>query len=157
MGYTDRGSHLKYFVPNIPVAATDAGVMQEIDIGASSADHGEYVCVLPCAIKRLQFTVTGEVVAGTTTAPTVVFTKRPTPLSSSSESVVATLTIPDGTAVGATIFSDLDSPIEMDVGDSLEVSHTVGVGAPTGMGHASFLCYDRPEYHGNNSELSASA
>lgn len=156
MAYEKEYGHLAFFVPNIPVATTDAGVMQEIDIGASSADHGEFVCIKNCQVKRLGFVVTGEIVAGTSAAPTVVFTKRPTPLSATSEAVVETLTIPDTTAVGKVLYLDIN-PVEFAVGDSMEIAHTVGTGSPTGMGHAFFLCMDCPEVPANNSDMVLSA
>jgi len=127
----------------------------EMDIGAASADHGELLCVKSCRIKRLKFTVVSEAVNGDTTAPTVVFTKRPTPLSDTDESVIGTLTIPDGTAVGASIYLDVD--VALAVGDSVEVSHTVGVGSPAGQGFPSLECVEAPEEAGNNTELTASA
>lgn len=145
-----------YFVPNIPLATTDAGVMQEVDIGASSADHGEIVCTRPCQIKRLGFVLTGEAASGTTTAPTVIFTKRPTPLSATSEAVVGTLTIPSGTAIGKVVYKDV-TPVSMTPGDSLEISHTVGVGTPTGQGHWFIEVEDDPEYAANVSDMVESA
>lgn len=145
-----------FFRPIIAVATTDAGVLQEIDVGASSADHGEWLCVKPCFVKRLKFVVTGEAISGTSTAPTVVFTKRPTPNSATGEAVIGTLTLPSGTAIGATVYKDID-PVGFAVGDSLEVAHTVGVGTPTGMGVADFEVDEDPEVPGNNSEMIASA
>lgn len=146
----------QYFRPNIPLATTTSGVLREIDIGAASADHGEFICIKPCSIKRFLFTVVGEAVSGTTTAPTVIFTKRPTPLSATSESVVCTLTIPSGTAIGKVIYKDVE-PVNFSVGDSVEISWTIGVGTPTGMGFADFEVIDNPEVPGNNSDMVASA
>ncbi len=154
--YDKSYGHLAFFVPNIPVAVTTAGVLLEMDIGASSADHGEYVCVKSCNVKRLGFVVTGEAVSGTSVAPTVIFTKRPTPLSSSSEAVVETLVIPSGTAIGKILYLDIN-PVAFAVGDSMELSWTVGTGTPTGMGHAFFLCSDDPEVLANNSDAIVSA
>ena len=151
MSYENNGGLLKYFVPNIPLATTTAGVVREMDIGAASADHGEYICIKPCILKRTGFIA----VSGTTTAPTVVFTKRPTPLSATSESGASTLTIPSGTAIGSAIYEDVN--VAFAVGDSLEIAHTVGVGTPTGMGFAFGECSDDPEEAGNNSELTATA
>jgi len=155
MSYENDGGLLKYFVPNIPVATSTAGVVREMHIGASSTDHGEYVCVKPCVMKRAGFVLTGEAASGTSTAPTVIFTKRPTPLSATDESVIATLTIPSGTAIGKAIYKDIN--VKFSVGDSVELSHTVGVGTPTGMGHAFAECADDPEVAGNNSDLTATA
>lgn len=155
MSYEINGGSGKYLVPNIPLATTTAGVLREMDIGAASADHGEYLCVKPCIVKRIGFIMTGEVAGGTSTAPTVVFTKRPTPLSATSESAIGTLTIPDATAVGKVVYKDVN--IALAVGDSIELAHTVGVGTPTGMGHPFVECSDDPEAAGNNSDMIASA
>lgn len=156
MSYEIKQGVLAYFMPNIPLADDAATVLKEIDIGASSADHGEFVCFRPCMVKRFAFAVTGEAVSGTSVAPTVIFTKRPTPLSSSGEAVVCTLTIPSGTAIGKVVYKDV-TPVAFAVGDSIEVSHTVGTGTPTGMGHAFFECEEDPEYVGNNSDMILSA
>lgn len=154
--YTEKGSLLDFFMPIIPVATTDSGVLQEIDIGASSADHGELSCFRRCSVRRLAFAVTGEAASGTTTAPTVIFTKRPTPNSATGESVICTLTIPSGTAIGKTVYKDID-PVNFAVGDSLEISHTVGVGTPTGMGVAYGEADEDPERAANESDMIASA
>lgn len=155
MSYENNGGLLKYFMPNIPLATTTAGVLREMDIGASSGDHGEYICIKPCVMKRTGFICVGEAAGGSTTAPTVIFTKRPTPLSATSESVASTLTIPDGTAIGSAIYEDIN--VAFAVGDSVEISWTVGVGTPTGIGFAFAECADDPEVAGNNSELTATA
>ena len=152
MSYTENGGALKYFQPIITLAETDAGVLQAMDIGAASADHGEMLCIKACEVSRVQFSLTGELAGGTTTPPAVIFTKRPTPLSATGETVMKTLVIPDATPQGTTVFKDID-PIQFDVGDSMEISHTVGVGTPTGIGVWSIEAQDRPEYHGNNAEL----
>lgn len=157
MSYAIKGNHLAYMVPNIPVALNAAEVLKEIDIGASSADHGEFICVRPCTVTKLGFVVAGEVVGGTSAAPTVVFTKRPTPLSSSGEAAIGTLTIPDTTAVGKVVYKNLSTPVALAVGDSVEISHTVGTGSPTGMGIAFMICEEDPEYDGNNTDMVASA
>ena len=154
MGYPQKGSHLAFFVPNIPVSLNAAEVLKEIDIGASSADLGELVCVRSCYVTQVGFAVTGEVVGGTATAPTVIFKKRPTPLSATSESTVGTLTIPDTTAVGKVIYENV-TPVAFAVGDSMEISHTVGTGAPTGMGCYYFICDEAPEVAGNNTDMVA--
>ncbi len=156
MAYDREGAHLQYFVPSIQLAENAAEVLKEVDIGASSGDHGEYLCVKACKVKQFQFSVSGEAVSGTSVAPTVVFTKRGTPHSSSGEAVLCTLTIPSGTAIGKTVYKAI-SPVAMAVGDSIEVAWTVGTGTPTGMGFASFICEDDPEVPANNSDMIASA
>lgn len=154
--YTEAGAHLKFFVPNIALAENAAEVLKEIDIGASSADHGEYLCVRPCRVRRLQFTLTGEVAGGTSVAPQVVVTKRPTPKSATGASAVGTLNVPDGTAVGKTVYKDIE-PVDFAVGDSMHVAHVIGTGTPTGMGHFSAICDDKPEEAANNSDMVESA
>lgn len=151
MSYPQQGTLLNYFSPD---AAAPSIV---IDIGAASANAGELSCFRGCTITRLMFHVTDEVVAGTTTAPTVVFTKRPTPNSATGESVVGTLTIPDGTAVGTMVYKDIATPVSFTPGDALEISHTVGVGDPTGQGIANAVCEDKPEVPGNVTDMLASA
>lgn len=156
MAYDREGAHLQYFVPNIALAENAAEILKEIDIGASSSSAGEYLCVRQCKVKQFQFTLTGEVAGGTSVAPTVVFKKRPTPKSSSGASTLCTLTIPDATGVGKTVYKAI-SAVSMAVGDSIEISWTIGTGTPTGMGHASFICEDDPESPANNSDMVASA
>ena len=154
MSYDVKGG--PYLIPNLPLATTTtAPVLLEMDIGASDADHGEMLCVRPCRVSRLKFTCVGELGGGTTTAPTVIFKKRPTPLSATGETAIGTLTIPDATAVGTTIFKDVE--VALAVGDSIEISHTVGVDTPTGKGFWSVELDDAYESHQNNSELIESA
>ena len=119
MAYTQRFGHRAFF------SADAAAPEIVIDIGAASANAGELSCVVPCVVQQVQFHLTDELGGGTSTAPTVVFTKRPTPNSATGESVVATLTIPDGQAVGSVIYADLSTPVAFEVGDCMEISHTV--------------------------------
>lgn len=154
MSYAQKGSHLNFFVPNIPLANNAAEVLKEIDIGASSADHGELVCVRACYVVQCGFTLTGEAASGTSVAPSVIFTKRPTPLSATDEAVVSTLTIASGSAIGASTYENC-TPVKFNVGDSMEISHVIGTGTPTGMGVYWFICDESPENEANNSEMAA--
>lgn len=157
MSYTQvEANHLAFFVPCIQLAENAAEVLKEIDIGAASGTHGELLCVRPCKIKEFRFTLSGELAGGTTTAPTVVFKKRPTPFSSSGQTTMATLTVPDATAIGKTVYKVI-SPVSMAVGDTVQITWTVGVGTPTGMGYYSFICEDKNELPANNSDMIASA
>lgn len=151
MSYTQRFGHRAFF------SADAAAPEIVIDIGSAGSNSGELSCVVACDVHQLQFHVTDEAVVGTTTAPTVVFTKRPTPNSATGESVVATLTIPTGTAAGSVIYTELDTPINFQVGDVMEISHTVGTGDPAGQGIAAFVCSHDPEIPGNNDDMTASA
>lgn len=154
--YTEKGSHLSFFTPLITLAQNAAEVLKEVDIGASSADHGELVCMRNCVVTRLGFTLTSEAASGTSVAPTVIFTRRPTPLSSSGEVVVETLVVPSGTAIGKSVYLDIE-PVEFAVGDSMEISHTVGTGTPTGQGVYWFECAESEEEPANNSDMIESA
>ncbi len=158
MSYTESiGSYLiptqGIFVDADTVVKT---VTQEIDIGATGADHGEMLCVRPCQVYRLKFTMVTELAGGTSTAPTVLFKKRPTPKSATGETTMGTVTVPDATAVGATIYLDI-TPVSLAVGDAMEISHTVGSGTPTGKGFWSVDITDSPETAVNNTELTLSA
>lgn len=154
--YTQQGGHLAFFAPDLLLASGDGGVMKAMDIGAASGSHGEYLCVKSCRVARLQFTLTEEAASGTTTAPTVVFSKRPTPLSATGASVIGTIIVPSGSAIGKTVYLDID-PISFAVGDSLQLAWTVGVGTPTGIGMASFIANEDPEVPANNADMIESA
>lgn len=157
MAYTNlEANHLAFFVPCIQLAENAAEVLKEIDIGAASGTHGELLCVRPCKVKQFNFTLSGELAGGTSVAPTVVFKKRPTPFSSGSQSTLATLTIPDATAIGKTVYKVIE-PVSMAVGDTIQITWTIGTGTPTGMGYYSFVCEDVNELPANNSDMIASA
>lgn len=156
MSYDKKGNHLAFFVPIIPLSLNAAEVLKEMDIGASSADHGELLCVRACKVVEIMFTLVGELAGGTSVAPQVLFKKRPTPLSATNESTVGTLTIPDATAIGKTVYKPV-TPVSFAVGDSMELSHVVGTGTPTGQGYYSFICEEDPEVPGNNSDMILSA
>ena len=155
MSYERSAGLDAYFKPVIALATTTAGVLREMDIGAASADHGEYICIKPCIVKRVMFSLVGELAGGTSVAPTVIFKKRPTPLSATNESAVGTITIPDATAIGKVVYKEVN--VQFEVGDSMEISHTVGTGTPTGMGYASAECMECPEVPANMSDMIESA
>ena len=155
MSYTKQGNLLNFFVPVMAVAGNATKPLATIDIGAASADHGEYVCVRPCYVNRLQAAVTIEAVSGTTTAPTVIYTKRSAYGVSSGEAVIGTLTLPSGTAIGKTVYKDIN-PVLFAVGEIIELSHTVGVGTPTGMVNADIIAEFDPEIAENNANMIAS-
>lgn len=154
--YTEKGSHLKFFVPLITLAQNAAEVLKEVDIGAASADHGELVCMKACTVRRLGFTLTSEIAGGTSVAPRVVFTKRVTPLSATGEAVVGTVIVPDATAVGKSVYKEV-TPVQFAVGDTMEISHVIGTGTPTGQGVYWFECEESEEVPDNNSDMVESA
>jgi len=150
MAYAQSGGLLEFFQP------VGSGVLAFVDVGEASAAHGEYVCVKPCSMKRLLFEITSEAVVATTTAPTVVFKKRPTPLSASGESTVGILTIPNGTAPGKVLYKEVQ--VDFQVGDALQISWTVGVGGtPAGQGIASAEAFYDDENPANMSDMILSA
>lgn len=134
-GYLGRGSHLQFFTPVAGLAAGAITVLEAVDIGAASNDHGEMICVTPCEIVGVGFVPVAEAVSGTTTAPKLIFTKRITPGSATGEAVVATVSIASGAAIGSYNYAELTTRTKFEPGDSLEISWTVGVGTPTGIGH----------------------
>lgn len=155
MAYPESGGLYDFFVPNIPLGTADSGVMIEVDIGAASGTAGEFICIKPCTVKRLGFMLSGEAASGTVTAPTVVFKKRPTPLSSSGQSTMGTLTIPSGTAIGKVVYKEIE--VNLAVGDSMQITWTVGSGTPTGMGFPFVECFFNDDAPANNSDMIVSA
>lgn len=156
MSYEKQGSALEFFSP------LGTAALGQITLSSASASLGEFVCHRQCTISRLMFTVTTAVV-GTTTAPTVVFSKRPTAGSATAAAVIGTLTIPTGTAVGTVIYKDISvtgaqpNTGNLQVGQAVEVAWTVAVGSPAGVGLAGFTSSEDPEVVGNNTKLVASA
>jgi hypothetical protein len=153
MSYSDNAGD--FFILGAKLDGS-ADVNKAIDIGAASGTHGEIYCKKPCKVKRVGFLLNEELAGGTSAAPTVVFRKRPTPLSSSGDSAVATLTVPDATAVGKVVYKDF-SPVAFAVGDAINITWTVGTGTPTGIGRWFLEADDDPETPANNSDMVASA
>lgn len=152
----ETGNFSDFFKPVIAVAGTSSIPFAAVDIGAGSGAHGDWVCVKPCYVKRLKFIVTLEAAGGSSVAPTVVFTKYLLPGSSSGSSAMGTLTIPDGTAIGKTVYKDI-TPVKFSVGQAVHIAWTVGTGTPTGQGEAEIDADWDPETAANNSSMIASA
>ena len=149
MSYDSNRNMLAFMSPSGTAPLT------AITLSSASASNGEFIVHKQCDVHVLQFVVTTAVV-GTTTAPTVVFSKRPTAGSSSGATVIGTLTIPTGTAAGTVIYKRV-SPVNMVVGNSLEIAWTIAVGSPAGVGQASVICLEDPEVEAANSKMVASA
>ena len=156
MAYPKQANHLSFFTPLITLSLNAAEVLKEMDIGASSADHGELVCVRPCRVIECGFVLTSELAGGTSVPPRAIFTRRPTPLSATNEASVATVIVPDATAIGKVVYKR-NTPVAFAVGESMELSHVVGTGTPTGQGVYYFICEEDPETAANNSDMIASA
>ncbi len=133
-------------VPNIPVGAGDAGVLEEMDISDPSGDHGEYLVLRRLTVKRIYFVLSGQAVGG---SPTVVFKKRPTPLSASGESAIGTLQLVDSTAVGVVVWKSV-APVELDAGQSINISWTQG---SAGQGHARMEVEPHTESFANQANM----
>ena len=69
---------------------------------------------------------------------------------------MGTLTIPDATAIGKVIYKDID-PVVLEVGQSMEIAHTIGTGTPTGQGFWSVEVEAVEETAANESDMIASA
>ena len=139
----------------IPKGTTPLGAET---LTAAVAVHGEMICVRNCRVKRIMFYVE-TTIAANTAAPVVTFRKRPTPGSSSGQSTIGTLTIPDLTAAGKVLYKDV-TPVLLEVGDSICFDHTTqatdGTSAAGG-GYYAFEADDDPEDPRNCADMVASA
>lgn len=149
MGYPQAGGLLSYFEP------VGSAALAEVDLSAAAGTLGEYICQRPCTMKFIEGMVSSVAIVGTTTAPTLVFKKRPTPASSSGESTVGSLTFPTGTAIGKVLYKSVE--VDFAVGQSLQVSWTQAVGSPAGKVIPGLQAFDDSESPGNNSNMIASA
>lgn len=125
---------------------------------AAAAVYGGYIVLKQCKIKRLMFVVT-TLVASDTVAAVVEFNRRPTIDSSSGEVLLGQLTIPDGSAVGAVIYKDIE-PVTLVPGDELSLEHVTAATdgtAAAGAGFYGFELCDEPEQPANCSNMVASA
>lgn len=119
-----RDSDFDLVVPRIPVGQGDAGVLEEMDLAAVSASHGEYTCLRRLSVKRLFFIVDGVAVNGATT---ISFKRRPTPGSATGEVEIGVLNVPDALAIGKVLYKDI-KPVEIGCGESIEISHVQNLG-----------------------------
>jgi len=157
MAYPNSGNRHQYFEPICDVAGTTAKPMCSVDIGASNGTHGEFVCVVPCRIIAAKFSVTLENVVGTTTAPYVVLTKYTTPGAGGTATVIGTITVPTGTAIGSVIYKK-NLTTALAVGDVVQIKWVVGTGGSVaGQGNIDWYCEYSPESEGNNTDLAASS
>lgn len=157
MSYPYSYNRLAFFEPIMVVAANSTKPLCGIDIGASNATHGEFVCVRPCILREAKVTVTLENVVGVTTAPYVVLTKYTAPAAGGTSSAVCTITVPTSTVIGKSIYKK-DLGVAFAVGDVIEIKHVIGTGGgETGQVNLDWACEDSPEVPANNSDMSASS
>lgn len=156
MAYPNHGSFLKYFHPNQVIAGTGTKPMAAINTAAANGTHGEYICVLPCTVKRLQATVTLATVS-TSVLPVITASKCTLPNAGGTVSTVGTLSIPDASSVGQTIYKP-DLAVAFLPGQALQIKWTVGTGGSVaGEVVFSALCEEDPETYANNTLMIASA
>lgn len=157
MSYPQAGNRHAFFEPIMDVAGTTSKPLACVDIGASNGTHGEFVCVVPCVIRSAKFSVTAEAVVGTTTAPYVVLSKYGTPGAGGSATVIGTITVPTGTAVGGVVYKNGLSTA-CAVGDVVQIKWIVGTGGSVaGQGNVDWFCEYNPEVAGNNTDMVASS
>src|SRR5690242_913555 len=106
MSYTQAYNRLAFFEPIMAVDGTTTKPMCAMNIGAANATHGEFVCVVPCVVKSAKFTVTLTAVVGTTTAPYIVLSKYGTPGAGGTATVLGTVTVASGAAVGSAYYKE---------------------------------------------------
>lgn len=127
------------------------------NIAASAAVYGGYLVTKPCQITEFLFYVTLAVDADNV-APVVEVNKRPTYNSASGESLIAQITIPDGTAAGKVMRKICDPPVQLDVGDELSFEHvTQATDSGTAAGTGFYDVVLEPMGTGVQSDLVASA
>lgn len=157
MSYDQKGNKLDFFYPIMDVAGTSTKPLCAVDIGAANATHGEFVCIRPCVIREARFVVSAEAVVGTTTAPYVVLTKYTAPAAGGSSTVIGSITVPTGTAVGKVVRkSSLSTSFA--VGDVIQIKHVIGTGGSVaGQGDVDWSCEPSHEVPGNNTDISSSS
>ena len=145
-----------YTEQSIAVVPVGTGVLAA-DVLTATGDHGEYVVLSPCSVRRIMAYVSTAVV-GPTTAPVVTFRRRPTPGSATGQIDLGTLTVPTGTAVGKVVYKDV-SPVKLDVGDSIliTVSTAATGGTPAGGAYYGFELELSPDDPRNQPDMVQSA
>lgn len=154
--YTQSGSFLNFFVPNLAIAGNATKPLAAINIAAANATHGEFICVVPCTIKSAQATVVLATVS-TSVLPVVTLTKYTLPGAGGTATTIDTLTIPDASTVGQTLYvKDLSTSFVP--GQVIQVKHTVGTGGSVaGEVVVSWVCEADPETVANSSLMVLSA
>lgn len=150
MAYPQQGNWLQFFVPNMVIAANSTKPLCAINIAAANATHGEFICVVPCVIRRAQATVVLNTVS-TSTLPVVTLTKYTLPGAGGTSTTIDTLSIPDASTLGQTVYvKDLSTSFLP--GQVIQVKHTLGTGGSVaGEVVVSCVCEHDPEVPGNNS------
>jgi len=156
MSYTRQGNWLNYFTPNMVIAANSTKPLAAINIAAANATHGEFICVKPCTIRMAQATVVLATVS-TSTVPVITLTKYTLPGAGGTSTTIDTISIPDASSVGQTLYvKDLSTSFVP--GQVIQVKHTLGTGGSVaGEVVVSCICEDDPETVANSSLMILSA
>lgn len=149
--YTEKFAHMAI------VPKSNAFLTAEV-LSAAAAEYCLYAVMKSCKVVRVMFYVS-VAVAADTTAPAVIVKRRVTAGSDTGAETLATLTIPDGAAVGKVYYKDIDGT-RLEVGDELVFQHTVQAVdslSAAGAGYFGIELVDSPESVGNSSNMILSA
>jgi hypothetical protein len=118
---------------------------------SAPADIAEYVAVGPVEIVRVAASI---VTSPTVTATVITVYRRSGPNVTAGQSVIATLTLPVGTAIGSVVYKDINQA-RIAAGEVLAFNVTTASTAGTAI--CGFIAQDDPEYRLNESKMIASA
>lgn len=151
-----QSNWLNFFVPNLAISGSSTKPLAAINIAAANATHGEFICVVPCTVRQLQATVVLATVS-TSTVPVITATKYTLPGAGGTATVIDTLSIPDASSVGQTLYVKNLSTSFLP-GQVIQVKHTLGTGGSVA-GEAVFsaVCEPDPENYANSSNMILSA
>lgn len=151
-----RGNWLQFFTPNLAIAGNATKPLAAINVAAANATHGEFICVVPCTMKQIQATVILNTVS-TSTVPVVTLTKYTLPGAGGTATTVDTLSIPDASTLGQTLYAK-NLNVSFLPGQVVQVKHTLGTGGSVaGEVVVSAICEEDPEIFGNCSLMIESA
>lgn len=156
MSYVRNGNWLNFFTPTMVIAANSTKPLAAINVAAANATHGEFMCVVPCTIRQAQASVVLATVS-TSTVPVVTLTKYTLPNAGGTATTIDTISIPDASTVGQTLYvKDLSTSFLP--GQVIQVKHTLGTGGSVaGEVVVSCVCEEDPEVYGNSALMILSA
>jgi len=110
------------------------------NLAAANAVYGGYYVLRPIKVTGFYFIV-NLLVDATTTAPVVEVNRRPTIASASGEVQMATITIPDTTAVGKVLYKNIE-PVLCYPGDEISFEQTTQAADPGTAAGTGFYGFD---------------
>jgi hypothetical protein len=151
-----KSNWLNFFVPNMAIAGNATKPLAAINVAAANATHGEFICVVPCTVRSAQATVVLATVS-TSVLPVITLTKYTLPGAGGTATVIDTISIPDASTVGQTLYvKDLSTSFLP--GQVVQVKHTLGTGGSVaGEAVVSLVCEPDPENYANSSLMILSA